>query len=63
MQQIAFVLIAETVNTAIENLCDLYSEDYHSKIKKIKDVAAGSVLIASIAAVVIGAIVFIPYLL
>ena len=57
---IAFVLIAEMLNTAIEFLTDIVSPVYNQKAKMVKDVAAGAVLIASIAAVVIGLIVFLP---
>lgn len=57
---IAFVVVAEMVNTAIEFLTDLVSPDYHPLAKKAKDVAAGAVLVAALAAAVIGLIVFIP---
>ncbi|WP_214226907.1 diacylglycerol kinase family protein [Pedobacter sp. B4-66] len=56
----AIVLITELINTAIEVLVDLVSPDYNPKAKIIKDVAAASVLIAAIGAVVIGLIIFIP---
>lgn len=59
----AVVLSIETVNSACERLCDLYSSDQNERIKKIKDISAGAVLIAAIISVVIAAIVFIPYLL
>lgn len=59
----AVVLSLETVNSAFERLCDLYSSDQNERIKKIKDISAGAVLIAAIISVVIAAIVFIPYLL
>lgn len=57
------VLIAELFNTAIEVLVDLVSPDIHPKAKIIKDVAAAAVLVAAIASVVIGLIIFIPKLL
>lgn len=56
----AIVLITELINTAIEVLVDLVSPDYNPKAKIIKDVAAASVLIAAIAAAIIGLIIFIP---
>jgi Diacylglycerol kinase len=56
----AIVLITELLNTAIEVLVDLVSPDINPKAKIIKDVAAASVLIAAIAAVIIGLIIFIP---
>ncbi len=60
---IALVFIAEMFNTAIELLTDLASPDFHPLAKKVKDVAAGGVLIAAIAAVVIGSIIFLPKIL
>lgn len=60
---ISFVLIAEVVNTALEvNLDFLNDKKFHPTIKVIKDVVAGVVLIASINAVVVGGIIFTPYL-
>lgn len=56
----AIVLITELLNTAIEVLVDLVSPDINPKAKIIKDVAAASVLIAAIAALIIGLIIFIP---
>lgn len=58
------VLILEIINTAIENAIDL-STDYHFHVlaKNAKDMAAGAVLLASILAVIIGLIVFIPYII
>lgn len=52
------VISLEMVNTTIENLCNLVQEEYHPAIKIIKDVAAGAVLLASIASIVIAAIIY-----
>ncbi len=60
---IAMVFVAEVFNTAIERLTDLVSPTEHPLAGQSKDMAAGAVLIASIAAVIIGAIVFVPKLL
>ena len=60
---IALVWVAEGLNTGIEFLADAAVPDPHSLIKHAKDVAAGAVLLASFAAAVIGALVFLPYLL
>jgi len=57
---IALVLVSELLNTAIEKLADVVSIAYHDKIKIVKDVAAAAVLLASIAAVIIGLIIFLP---
>ena len=40
---------------------DVASPDYHPIVKKSKDMAAGAVLIAAIGSIVIGLIVFLPY--
>ena len=51
---ITLVLFAELVNTAIEVVVDLVSPDYHPLAQRAKDVAAGAVLLASVAALVLG---------
>jgi diacylglycerol kinase len=56
------VWVAEALNTAIEFLADAAVPDHHSLIKHAKDVAAGAVLLASITAAAVGALVFLPYL-
>ena len=55
---IAFVMITEMVNTAVEAVVDMVTEKYHPLAKTAKNVAAGAVLIAAINAVVVGYIVF-----
>jgi diacylglycerol kinase (ATP) len=60
---IAFVWITEMINTAIEKTIDFISIEKHPQIKLVKDIAAGAVLIASIAAVIVGCFVFIPKLI
>lgn len=57
---IALVVITEMLNTAIEFLTDLVSPNFNSHAGKIKDVAAGAVLIAAIASCVIGGFIFLP---
>jgi len=59
---IGLVISLEMINSAIEVFCDMVTTDFHPKIKIIKDVAAGAVLVASIASLVIGLIIFIPAL-
>ncbi len=59
---IAGVWAAELLNTAIEALTDLASPTYHPLAGKAKDVAAGAVLLAALGALVVGALVFGPYL-
>lgn len=57
---IAFVVITESINTAIEIDIDLTSPEYHPFAKDTKDVAAGAVLIAILFACIVGAIIFLP---
>lgn len=59
---IGAVLTAETFNTALEELCDKFQPTQDPHIKKIKDLAAAAVLITSLGALVIGVLVFLPYL-
>jgi diacylglycerol kinase (ATP) len=55
---IVFVIFAELMNTAIENVVDLLTEEHRKKAKVAKDVAAGAVLVAAGFAVIAGALVF-----
>lgn len=60
---IAFVLILELINTALESIVDIASPEIQEKAKIAKDVSAGAVLVASLAAASIGAIIFLPKML
>ena len=57
---IGLVLGIEGVNTAAEEIADFVHPDFHKRIGFIKDVAAGAVFFAAIAAVIIGCIIYIP---
>ncbi|CAH0992590.1 Undecaprenol kinase [Sinobacterium norvegicum] len=59
---IGFVMTLEAVNTAIEFLADRVTKEHDEQIKKVKDVAAAAVLLASITAVIQGALIFTPHL-
>lgn len=59
---IGLVIVAEILNTCIEKLCDLYSTEKNEKIKYIKDLAAGSVLFASLIALTVGILIFVHHL-
>lgn len=54
------VMVGEMVNTGLERLVDLISPEYHPLARVIKDISAGVVLVASILAVIIGIIIFVP---
>lgn len=58
---IGLVLAVEAMNTSLEHLCDVVTLEHHEGIKRAKDVAAGAVLIVSIAAGIIGVTIFLPY--
>ncbi len=55
---IALVWMAEGFNTAIERLCNAVSREQHPIIKQVKDISAAAVLIAALAAAIIGLLVF-----
>jgi len=56
---ISFVLIAEMINTAVEEMIDLSTGGYDPRAKVAKDVAAGAVLISAVVAATIGYLVFV----
>lgn len=57
---IGLVIFAEAVNSAIEVLCDLVSPEYNEAIGRVKDLAAGAVLLLAIAAAIVGILIFFP---
>ena len=59
----ALVLSLELMNTALENVVDLVTEEKKPKAKVAKDAAAGAVLVAAIFSVIIGISIFLPRLL
>lgn len=60
-----FALIAslELVNTAVEAVVDLVTEEKKPLAKIAKDTAAGAVLFSALVSVIIGIIIFLPYIL
>jgi diacylglycerol kinase len=59
---VIIVFLAEIFNTAIERTLDLIDGRENPRIKLIKDMAAGGVLIAATAALMVGIAIFAPYL-
>ena len=57
----AMVWVAETLNTAVEYVCDVVSPGYSEAVKHAKDISAGGVLIAAVAALLVGVLTFWPY--
>lgn len=58
----AIIISMELMNTAIETVVDLCCPEYHVLAKRAKDVAAGAVLVSAFFAVIIGLMIFLPYL-
>lgn len=58
----ALVMALELVNTAVEAVVDLVTEEKKPLAKIAKDTAAGAVLIAAIASVIIGLLIFVPHI-
>lgn len=57
---IGLVLSIEGLNTAVEKIADFIHPSFHDKIGFIKDVAAGAVFFAAVAAIAVGLIIYIP---
>ncbi len=60
---ILLVIAAEMVNTAIEQMVDLITNDHKKEAKIAKDVAAGMVLLTALGSVIVGILIFVPYIL
>lgn len=57
---IGLVLVAESLNTAVEKICDFIHPGYDDRIGFIKDISAGAVTFAAITAIIIGLIIYLP---
>lgn len=60
---IILVIVTEMINTAIENMVDLITKEYHVEAKIAKDVASGMVLVTVIGSIVVGILIFLPHIL
>lgn len=60
---IIIVFIAEMINTSIESITDLVTQEWHEEAKIAKDVSSGMVLMAVIGGAVVGLMVFLPKLM
>ncbi len=56
------VLITETLNTAIEKICNFIEPNFNKKIGLIKDIAAGAVILATLLSVLVGILVYSKYI-
>lgn len=57
---IGLVISIEALNTAIEYVADFIHPEHHTSIGRIKDIAAGAVFIASVAAVIAAIVIYFP---
>ena len=57
---IALLLVAESLNTAIEKMADFIHPEFHKKIGLIKDISAGASFFAALFAIIIGFIIYLP---
>ncbi len=55
---ISFVLLAELVNSAIEAVVDIITDEFDPRAKVAKDLAAGGVLLAAVNALIVAYLVF-----
>ncbi len=60
---IGVVLAVETLNTALEEFCDMVRGSHDPHVAKIKDLGAGASLIASISSALIGIKTFLPHII
>lgn len=59
----SLVFCLELTNTAIEELINSFTQSHHPGAKKAKDVAAAAVMVSFFAEIIIGAIIFLPYII
>ena len=61
-QILAFGLVLgiESLNTAVEKIADFIHPEFHDRIGFIKDIAAGAVMFAAMAAIAIGLLIYVP---
>ncbi|PIR75447.1 MAG: diacylglycerol kinase [Candidatus Magasanikbacteria bacterium CG_4_9_14_0_2_um_filter_42_11] len=60
---IMLILILELINSAIEKFTDIVKPRLHQHVRVVKDIMAGTVLIASLGAFIIGCMIFMPHII
>lgn len=60
---IILVLTCEMINTSIESMTDLITQEWKQQAKIAKDVSAGMVLVSAIGAMIIGLLIFVGHLI
>lgn len=59
---ILLVICSEMINTSLEEMVNLITQEHRREAKIAKDVAAGMVLIAAMGSVIVGIFIFAPYI-
>jgi len=59
---VGLVIVAELLNTAVEEMIDLVSPNYNEKARVAKDIAAGAVFISALISAVVAYVVLLPHL-
>ncbi len=62
LSAIFLVVTMEMLNTALERVVDLFTKEYHPLARLAKNAAAGAALLASLYALVVGFLIFLPLL-
>lgn len=57
------VIVAEMINTALEEMVNLITTEHRREAKIAKDVASAAVLLSSIFALIVGIVIFLPYVI
>ena len=60
LSAIVLVWLAELFNTAIEEICDMIQPERDARVKRIKDMCAGAVLLCSVYALLVALLVLLP---
>ena len=60
---ISFVLGLELMNSQVEKTLDIVKPEFCKEVRKIKDISAGAVLIASLGTLIVGILIFLPYIM
>lgn len=60
---IMLVLLLELLNSALEKFVDILKPRLHAQVEVVKDILAAMVLLVAIGSLVIGTIIFLPYLI
>lgn len=60
---IGLVMVTEILNSAVERMADALRPRLDHYVKEIKDIMAAAVMLASVIALAVGAIIFLPYIL